>query len=1537
MNCTYEFQGKIYTENQFKALLKKPGIQNQIEALLQEEEESFSPYSTDDDFSEESEEDTGDFKPQYEKMNRYKRSLIDLYKNRISSLTPVIKQLEKKGEKDKANKYELLKIDLEKRIRELTSEIRKFNDKNPMSLTEFRYQAMVDMERVSDLLNAGKIGTDPFLNKEIFENAEEAKRIINFYKAMEFVKTNKTIDNISINEHPFFTKEEIYDEDGLPTLIPKEIRDILNDVADDFKYYEQQLDETYKSVITQVVNSNPNIQRVYKKNLTYEQIMEARKDIPWIDAMFFDMAKGGITGDNGVMTQIAMSLFTKTWDEQISNYKNFEQKHDALLPKVRKALLGLKKSLNVLGLKEPSFDIFFQKQNDKNTGKLAQKYSADYIEANEAIQQIYESKVEYAMSEPDLVKRDRMLFKAFENQQNWLRENTMLFDIRKIPEIAQQFPEFADYFMADDGHVEELKNTIGEKGYQKELEAQIEKLKQFSKWKDNTTMSILMSLGVDSVNNLNENQLDMLEYEIMKSNPFHAISTIYNTSPAKFKGLLVNPDYKYNSYIPRRNKIQINRKESFETGKYVFVNTNESTNFYDKNFEVIENNPDLLEYHELISNELQEIFDSFPEDVKKKLFSNSLISTRKTISEIFADPKLSIISKILKSIQYFWDGLKSGFGINLRSSTLYDNVDVITNKLDPKVNADFINSNEEKINNRLTVELYRFSNLNKVPGVDKVKKYYPNSFVDYYSMSPQALNYLATMLDLKNPIELKNKFGNSIPIGKLLKNAVTSEIVESQSVNLPKIIKYYSKMAHEYSARQEMLPFMKVMKEHYEQIQDVKIKRDSVLTLNGQKYTDGSVRRVANSQFQEWFDRAALGHYGDDGFWGGYDIVLNRGADNEKRKTFIDKILAIVTGKILTSEEQKMKKEINKLIDNAGKNDDVTKLVEIRESLGKNPALSAVFSSFLSYLRILRMGYNVNSAITNFIEGQTANMIIASSGDYFDSKHFYRAYNIIQGSVLKSALGGYARGMTKGAFKARTLVDRYDILQDSTNELQKAGVKTPLDRFSKFTPMEANKRTEYLNQVPLMIAVMLDTQIKGKNNETSSVWDAMDAEGKLKPNFRTEENVETWENGKGQGYADFKSKVNNAIVMAHGNYAELRGMMVKKNLLGKAFVFLKTWLGSQLYQRFATERDDVETGIKGWKGRYWSHTKLSGGIHGGLVAATLFGVGTLPLTLGVGVGVGIGVMWGSKTGVRTNLDFLQELTFTLKAIARKMVGLPINIISAMTIGKQVISEPGYEKLITDGEGKLGKFTERDAKNMKAVVSDISVTLSWLLLTLLIKNMLWDDDDEKDSGKRKMHNFLTNKTLQLLESSTMYVNMIGMGEQIANNAIFSYIGDLGTYMGDLNKYWKGEMTPVKHAEKLGKFIFPSMIRDSSFGFTKLMERPYSQTPFDYMFEDAEKIERRKVQALRDAYKLELQEETLPDGSPKYSDKQIRKLVDKKHKLPKDIKDTKSRTATESEKEEVDEDLKTRQREEYRRELEAINEEQELRENIEEESD
>ena len=81
-------------------------------------------------------------------------------------------------------------------------------------------------------------------------------------------------------------------------------------------------------------------------------------------------------------------------------------------------------------------------------------------------------------------------------------------------------------------------------------------------------------------------------------------------------------------------------------------------------------------------------------------------------------------------------------------------------------------------------------------------------------------------------------------------------------------------------------------------------------------------------------------------------------------------------------------------------------------------------------------------------------------------------------------------------------MNRYNILQDVSNQLQKSTAKSKYAASAKFLgnfrAFEITKKVEFYNQSPIMVATLLETEITGKDGAKSNVWEAMDKTGNLK-------------------------------------------------------------------------------------------------------------------------------------------------------------------------------------------------------------------------------------------------------------------------------------------------------------------------------------------------------------------------------------------------------------------------------------------------------
>lgn len=1410
----------------------------------------------------------------FDKVLSYKKSLVFKIKDRIANVQAIIRDTTDKKE---ALSFVRKENQLQERLQQLENDI--IDTESGLSYSKLKFQAQQDLQRLQTLLESENVN-----------DINEAKRIINFYKAMSFNAKKVTLDNDPITKHPIFFEEEIFDDNGKIQL-PQQTIDFFNKLSETFSSYENQLDQKQKRALENIINNHPTIKGLYQEKFSYKHLTTPTSDISWIDMMIMDPSKT-ISASN-IIPQIMMDMTQRIFAEKISKAKVFEEKHNTALIKARKALTSMGKVLTTLGFSNESFDIFFQKSMGRNTGRLVNRYNQEFFDSRAIMQGDFKEQLRLIRTSGlDKKFTNKLLKQAYQERQEWFRENVIVFDVRRLAEIREAFPDLADNYFdeVNDNHKKELISNLGsEQAYKEEVAKQIKQIKKYFLWKEANREMIFEENGVSTFEELSEDaQSDLLFNEAVKS-PFTGSDYFYY-GDIQIENKFINTSMEYNINIPRKYKPTSVTQDS--TGRYIASGQQESTGYYDKQFEQIEKNKDLYEYYKVVQDQMTTILNSFPAEVQEKLLSNSLPTVQTTFREMLADPNISLYKKLYNALISFYDKIWSGFGIKPQSSLSFENEDVITGKTDSRVNDEFLTNNKFKINDLLEMELIKANNLLKNAGSKlKVKK---NGTLDLYKLPQNIIKLISEKTNLSPTYEaIKAKYGERVPVGKILENSVAADIVEDSSTDLPKIIKYYNMMAAEYTARQELLPYLEMMKNHYTQIQKPKNNKQGVGITNvysQEEQTEG-IRTRANTQMEDWFNRVLLGNRNVKAFG-----VIN--SENIDPKTAKEKISNLISGRILDKKDRELNKKLNDLINNTKDQNEIDKLLKIKAGLGKQFAASAAFENLFNYIRFLGLGYNLSSGITNYMEGQIANMIIAATGDHFEPHHYYRALNIVKGSLFKSITGN-TKLSTQGSRKLRVLVDRYNILQDSSNELQKASVKTSLDVLDNLGSMEVNKRSEYLNQTPLMIGVMLSTEITGKDGQKINAWDAIDMNGKLLPKFRTEENIKNWEQGQGEVFTSFKTKTSQAIGMAHGmGYDNLRGMMAKSSTSGKALTMFKTWLGSQLYTRFASERDDVELGVKGYKGRYRSHTKASLSIMGGIVGWGF--AATTGLGVGAAIGIGVGHLIGKKTGIRSNLGTLREYAFLLKALTRKMIGMPVNFIGSSITGKQVMNEfVGYEKLIKEGKLGEGKFTERDMKNMRALVTEMSLQITWIALSLLTKSMLWDDDDEEDSAERIAHNLIVNRSLQLLSSSNMYLTPDVYTQMVGEQGVAKFIDNTFKFVAATQEWVEGNdiitkgvnAGDSKTANAFYKVALPSIAKDSYFGFASQMEKQFQKTSYDDWFFDDTKKANKILEGKRAVLKQEL---ILERGFDEEKDKKkIAKILNKRFPLLKDIKDSNSK--------------------------------------------
>lgn len=1393
--------------------------------------------------------------PEFESLISYKKNLLNRLNNRLAE----IKNQKNIFSSDPVKLKELTQVELELvdliegNENEGTLGVKEelvILGKTP-TINKMLFYAEKDLNRLEQLVKSNNIA-----------NINEAQVIIKFYQALG------TFD--AKVKHPMF--DEVFNDFG-DNILPQDVQQVFSDLAKRATESENILKIKHKQLALDIINNNKKVKAVIDKPLTFEEAFSTKdglRDINYLDMFLMDTTNS-LFSNNGIVPQVMMSELSEVVDTKKAYAVKKIEEIDKLQDKVSDKLTELGHGYQAMGIKGVSYDIFRAKdKNGLEQDIIIQRYSSTFREKESAMQRVFNFDLKNAYAEQNPSVRDRMFTLANNKKRTWLKNNVLVVNVGVVKEIQDAFPEFKDHFSDDGGsHAKKLKDVLGKYGYKEEIDKQIKSIKDYKAALEIFTENQIASEGVKTKEDLSLKGQGAINRFEKTHSPFHAMTDYYKDVTLKVGNLNINPSFKYTHNVPRKNKVTMHLQDN---GIIDTVDTQEETGFYDDNFKTIEEHPELKEFHTLMSEITEVMANVLPADRNGQFTPYSIPALKKNLIEILANPETAFMQKISDAYRFLIDKLVTMWGEKLDSNISFASVDPITGLPDYRVNDTFLKDNGQEINKRLELELLNFHRVLGIPLTTNIRK---SKNLDI-SQNTEALSRIGELLGVKGDYKSVQNFLHqedlkSVNIADLLRKVVTHEVVRNNSIDMPKLLKTYLNQTMLYAARQESLPYINMLKEHYNDIKNPSVNRQGISIINeqlGLTRLEG-LRNNANAQMESWLRRAVLGDYRSKNEFGNTKPKLT---PEEAAAKFKKRFKNIRNAKVYTLEEGNMlneiinlKDELSEYLKNDGLSesqreagqDSMAKLLKIEADLGKNVTGVSVTDTIFDFIRFKGLGWNLSSYVTNFLEGQSSNFISASSGIYFTPENIFRAVNIVQGSFLKNM--SFGKVVTPGAKKTRTLMDKFDILQDASNELQKASVKSSFNSLKNLSPFEGVRRVEYLNQAPLMIAVLLDIKIKGKDGKESNVWDALDEDGLLIDNFATEENKQNWERAKGEEYSSFKNHMTKTIVNIHGDYDTLRGTMASETITGKATLMFKRWFGRQIYQRFAmTPQRDIELGMDSYRGRYFSHTPITGATMGALVGFA--GAGPVGALLVGAVGAGFGKHFGDSSGIGQ----IKELSYVLQNLVLTLGRIPIN---SMT-GKDTIKQVGYSEYNMDPIA---------LKQYKANMTDLSLMLAFLALQMFVKATLWDDDDEKET-KRMAHNLLINRLMQLSSQANQYINPVATYKTIlGENAPLRFLGQVFLTATKAQGLLNGtdQIGSGVHAgesktyNQFKKTFYPGIIKDG-LGFGPSMERQFQPTATDSWFWGAEKKAQKTVQVMRRAYKQELLEQG-------YEPKEAAKLV------------------------------------------------------------
>ena len=380
----------------------------------------------------------------------------------------------------------------------------------------------------------------------------------------------------------------------------------------------------------------------------------------------------------------------------------------------------------------------------------------------------------------------------------------------------------------------------------------------------------------------------------------------------------------------------------------------------------------------------------------------------------------------------------------------------------------------------------------------------------------------------------------------------------------------------------------------------------------------------------------------------------------------------------------------------------------------------------------------------------------------------------------------------------------------------------------------------------MLVALSKQVEIKDENYKT--LWDFIVANKTIR-GFKNDEVV----------IQNFITTWRDAISRTQGTRqtGEIRNSDL--NAIGRSLSIFRSFFPAHLFQRFTPERID-EISKKTYKGRYLSHTPVTGGIHAGLLGSFIFG----PIGLIAGPLVATAGLYHAPKSIKSNSRYSipKQITETAYSMWRILTGGLFGI------------KPNKEK------ADFGVDKDIDADNLESLMVEMFFMLGFSLLWFLTK-ALWDDEDEPDDIKRISHNIITNQITNILHTFTDYFDFREVHRTLTDLPVLNILKDsyyigvatqeaiegkdeilTGTYAGQ-SKLWRSAR----------KMIIPSAFQGLVPGFSEYLEKDvidkHAFLGHDWKYGDEKEAE-NELKRIRHQYRSDTNYEKLSEQKQKQID-------------------------------------------------------------------
>lgn len=1329
------------------------------------------------------------------------------------------------------------------------------------------------------------------------------------------------LDNLFLAEDMFTFLENNMDVTRINTMFHinsnqlnlPEITDLLDSISSDIRGLKKTLNDKFDELFLELLDKHV---RRFEKFTEYQgmsaqeirnSLMEKLTDTSIVEAGLLSVDKE-MTAKSDLLSQlIRLELEIEQEKEKIVIQPIIEEINDTL-KEGEKELSRLGMFFTSFGAKLYDYNIFKQKdEHGGTTNTLVEKFSATWNTFLKVTNSAHSKKMRELRDPTEIITQLNSHFDTMDHNVEWVNFSLLhdIFDTDpRYDEFKDDRPGAADNYKSD------LIGKIGQAKYDDLLNEQRYNLDLFMQMKENMIKTLLRKEGVATFAELSDRTKVNFQITSERNNPMSFIQNRINVGDNQVPVTVGTMTYTYPSYIKYNIYIP---KSTYYTGA--------NTNFYDADYEQIENNPILLRMYDA--------------------YKSAIVATNNRVvgSNLDLDP-LSILSMSKNFRETLID--KNWIEIAKAGLSHFLNVKQFLKNQFSNKPKDRSEENKNRVDlggqirsfNRIVSNDYEFSKtaLKNILNVNLND----NSKINFLRLSADKQAAILKTLGLSYSSEFTSPQGEFL-VSDLIRVS-QQKILSQQTNDLPTMLKAHLEIASEHRSRVNTKGTVDIIKNRID-----KNDEGSVANKNRNNKRNAFVNKlVLNKDVnKEWLNISEALKGDDTTDYIKYKGILGRFF--YKNLTAEEKgIYDVVTKRITNIEGQLATLNNVVLIEKLVKERE--KLEGVIERLGKDYTGSAFIQATIVKAGMLGgLAWNIVAPFKNFINGMSSLMMRDGNPGFWNEGNAGVAMNHILFHNVKRLSSKHAEEWKKTVL----FIESLRIIENQTTEIQKSENNSKVVQAGNLITdgMYLTKKVEWVNQSVSLIARAMDQVITHPtilntdgtpysiplfNGTEFEAHEIVDGKLKLKQEWTSDENKLHFEQFSSPEMLDWKIGNKSILASLNGDYSQEGSTMIKQEVWGKPVTQFKTWLPNYLYDRYAYNQKSLSTGTvhDGFyigpliKAKTSASAKGVFAVKAGMAVLTsatfLSGAGlVIPLIL-MGYAANRLMKASPEQGL-TSIDkqYWNQAKYLAQSMTLGTATTGINFITSILAQKNFIpiAKSNFEKSLTSEQDK------KDFANLQLLAKSAQFNILLALMSMAAMAIGGDDEEKerkgKDGSKQRARylkqqkekeegtlktatmNGVKNVITNLYNEMNFADNPVAMYQaMIQNNGVSSMADRIAKLSIDIasgeDEIKSGENAGESKVGNNARKQLPMIIRNIgqenyNFGLESITRKDYEtgsimNKMFNTDFKNTMTKARKERKAFKQDKKIELKEEH-PDMSPETIEKRAQASAKKHVKYPK----------------------------------------------------